>query len=92
MTDYVELHAKSAFSFLESSALPETLAERAAQWGYAALAVVDRDGVYGAPRFYRAATKLGLRAIVGAEVTMAGGFRLPLLVETQTGTRTCVGS
>jgi error-prone DNA polymerase len=85
MTEYVELHAKSAFSFLESSALPEILAERAAQLGCTALAVVDRDGVYGAPRFYRAATKVGVRAIVGAEVTMAGGFRLPLLVETQTG-------
>ncbi len=82
---YVELHAKSAFSFLESSALPEALAERAAQLGYPALAVVDRDGVYGAPRFYRAAARLGVRPLVGAEVTMADGFRLPLLVEDRTG-------
>jgi error-prone DNA polymerase len=82
---YVELHAKSAFSFLESSALPETLADRAAQLEYPALAVVDRDGVYGAPRFYRAAKSRGLRAIVGAEVTLEGGGRLPLLVESRAG-------
>jgi error-prone DNA polymerase len=82
---YVELHAKSAFSFLESSALPETLADRAAQLEYPALAVVDRDGVYGAPRFYRAAKSRGLRAIVGAEVTLEGGGRLPLLVESRVG-------
>ncbi len=82
---YVELHAQSAFSFLESSALPETLVERAAHLEYPALAVVDRDGVYGAPRFYRAAKSRGLRAIVGAEVTLEGGGRLPLLVENRTG-------
>ncbi len=82
---YVELHAKTAFSFLESSALPETLAERAAQLEYPALAVVDRDGVYGAPRFYRAAKSRGVRAIVGAEVTLEGGGRLPLLVENRAG-------
>ncbi|MDR7420518.1 MAG: error-prone DNA polymerase [Armatimonadota bacterium] len=82
---YVELHAKSAFSFLESSALPETLADRAARLGYPALAVVDRDGVYGAPRFYQAAKALGLRAMVGAEIALEGGGRLPLLVENRTG-------
>jgi error-prone DNA polymerase len=82
---YVELHAKSAFSFLESSALPETLVERAAHLEYPALALVDRDGVYGAPRFYQAAKSRGLRAIVGAEVTLEGGGRLPLLVESPTG-------
>ncbi len=82
---YVELHAQSAFSFLESSALPETLADRAAHLEYPALAVVDRDGVYGAPRFYRAARSRGLRAIVGAEVTLQGGGRLPLLVESRAG-------
>lgn len=85
MTEYVELHAKSAFSFLESALLPEAVAERAVQLGYPAAALVDRDGVYGAPRFYRAAKAKGLRPIVGAEVTLAAGGRLTLLVETQTG-------
>ena len=82
---YVELHAKSAFSFLEAAALPETLAERAAALGQRALALVDADGVYGAPRFYRACTRAGLTPLVGAEVTLRDGGRLPLLVEDREG-------
>ena len=82
---YVELHAKSAFSFLEAAALPEVLAERAAALGQRALALVDADGVYGAPRFYRACTRLGLMPLVGAEVSMRDGGRLPLLVEDPEG-------
>jgi DNA polymerase III alpha subunit len=62
---FVELHASSAFSFLEAASLPETLVERAAALGYSALALVDRDGVYGAPRFHKAATAAGLKAIIG---------------------------
>jgi error-prone DNA polymerase len=84
---FVELHGKSAFSFLEATALPEDLAERAAQLEQPAIALVDRDGVYGAPRLYRAATRLGLSALVGAEVTLYDGGRLPLLVEDQEGYR-----
>jgi len=82
---YVELHARSAFSFLEATALPETLAERAAALGQRALALVDADGVYGAPRFYRACTRAGLTPLVGAEVTLRDGSRLPLLVEDREG-------
>jgi len=82
---YVELHAKSAFSFLEAAALPEVLAERAAALGQRALALVDADGVYGAPRFYRACIRLGLMPLVGAEVSMRDGGRLPLLVEDAEG-------
>src|SRR6266545_2875978 len=67
---YVELHAASAFSFLQGASLPETLIERAAALGYPALALLDADGVYGAPRFHKAAAKAGLRAIVGAELTI----------------------
>src|SRR6476660_6947156 len=76
---YVELHAASAFSFLQGASLPETLAERAANLGYSALAQLDRDGIYGAPRFHRAARHVGLRPIIGAELTMrhrATGARL----------------
>jgi error-prone DNA polymerase len=73
---YVELHAASAFSFLGGASLPEGLAERAATLGYTALAVLDRDGVYGAPRFYRAARAVGLQPIFGAELTIqAAGDR-----------------
>jgi error-prone DNA polymerase len=68
---YTELHCASAFSFLQGASLPETLVERAAVLGYPALALVDADGVYGAPRFYKAARRAGLKAIVGAELTIA---------------------
>ena len=82
---FVELHAKSVFSFLEAAVLPEALAERAAALGQPALALVDADGVYGAPRFFAACTRLGIAPIVGAEVGMQGGGRLPLLVEDPEG-------
>jgi error-prone DNA polymerase len=82
---FVELHARSAFSFLEAAALPEALAERAAALGQPAIALLDADGVYGAPRLYRACTRLGLSALVGAEITLADGSRLPLLVEDREG-------
>ncbi|MBI4266045.1 MAG: error-prone DNA polymerase [Acidobacteria bacterium] len=65
-----ELHARSAFSFLQGASLPETLVERAAALGYPALALLDADGVYGAPRFHKAASRAGLRAIIGAELTI----------------------
>ena len=67
---YVELHASSAFSFLDGASLPEALVERAASLGYPALALLDRDGVYGAPRFHLAAKRAGLKAIIGAELTI----------------------
>ena len=67
---YIELHAASAFSFLQGASLPETLVERAAALGYPALALLDADGVYGAPRFHKAAKQAGLRAIIGAELTI----------------------
>jgi error-prone DNA polymerase len=68
---YVELHAASAFSFLQGASLPEALADRAAALGYGAMALLDRDGVYGAPRFHKAALAAGVRPIIGAELTIA---------------------
>ena len=70
---YAELHAASAFSFLDGSSLPEDLVEEAARREIPAVALVDTNGVYGAPRFYKAAKAAGIRAIVGAEVTLEGG-------------------
>jgi error-prone DNA polymerase len=70
---YIELHTASAFSFLGAASLPEAIVARAAALGYPALALLDRDGVYGAPRFYRAAKAAGIRPIVGAELTMGAG-------------------
>jgi error-prone DNA polymerase len=68
--DYIELHAASAFSFLQGASLPEALVDRAAELGYRAFALLDRDGVYGAPRFHKAALAAGLRPIIGAELTI----------------------
>src|SRR5262245_22419789 len=70
---YVELHTASAFSFLQGASLPEALIDRAAELGYPALALLDRDGVYGAPRFHKAAKAAGLRALIGAELTIGSG-------------------
>ena len=67
---YIELHTASAFSFLQGASLPEALVDRAAELGYPAVALLDRDGVYGVPRFHKAATAAGLRPIVGAELTI----------------------
>ena len=66
---YIELHARSAFSFLEGASLPEELASTCAQLGMPAMALLDTDGVYGTPRFHLAAKKLNLKAHIGAEVT-----------------------
>src|SRR5215212_1342500 len=71
---YLELHTASAFSFLEAASLPETLIDQAARYGYSAIALLDRDGVYGAPRFHRAALAAGIRPIIGAELTLASAF------------------
>src|SRR3954466_11969236 len=84
-TPYVELHAHSSYSFLDGASLPEELAVSAAELGYPALALTDHDGVYGSLEFAHPAKYLGLRAIAGAEVTLAGGSHVTLLVETTRG-------
>jgi error-prone DNA polymerase len=85
-SDYVELRCRSAFSFLDGASLPEDLAAAAVAHGYDALALADPDGVYGAPRFFAAARKAGLRPIVGAEVTLiSGALPVLLLVEDRRG-------
>ena len=82
---YVELHTRSAFSFLEGASIPEELASVGVERGMSAMAVLDRDGVYGAPRFYQAATKNNLRAHIGAEITSPAGWRYALLVKSREG-------
>src|ERR1700737_4889823 len=82
---YTELHARSAFSFLEGASVPEELAAACKAYGMPAMAVLDRDGVYGAPRFYLAAKNLQAKAHIGAEVTSAFGWRYPLLVKSREG-------
>ena len=84
---YVELHARSAFSFLEGASLPEELAGACAEFGMPAMALIDRNGVYGAPRFHMAAKKAGIRAHIGSEITCTNGVSYPLLVQTREGYR-----
>ena len=67
---YIELHTSSAFSFLRAASLPETLIDRAAMLGYPAVALLDRDGVSGAPRFHKAALAAGIKPLIGAELTI----------------------
>ncbi len=68
---YIELHARSAFSFLEGASLPEELVATCAQLKLPAMALLDTDGVYGAPRFHLAAAKIKIKAHIGAEVSCA---------------------
>jgi len=82
---YVELHAHSAYSFLDGASHPEELAASAAQLGYEALALTDHDGVYGSLEFAHAAKAFGVRPITGAEMTLADGGHVTLLVETPRG-------
>ena len=83
--DYIELHARSAFSFLHGASTPEALIAAAARLELPALALCDRDGVYGAPRLFGAARDTGVRPFVGTELTLADGSILPLLAATRTG-------
>ena len=82
---YVELHAHSDHSLLDGVPTPEALAIRAAELGMPALALTDHDGLYGAVRFVQAAQEVGIKPILGAEMTLQGGDHLTLLVETGEG-------
>jgi len=92
---YIELHSRSAFSFLEGSSVPEDLIARCAELQMVAMGLLDRDGVYGAPRFHLAAKKAKLKSHIGAEVTCnlspqkhsrtAGKSCLPILVSSRAG-------
>jgi error-prone DNA polymerase len=84
---FVELHARSAFSFLRASSSPEALTQRAAELGMGQIAVTDRDGVYGSARVHYRAKDVGLRGIVGAELTMEDESVLPVLARTREGYR-----
>src|SRR6266436_1232464 len=82
---YVELHACSAFSFLRGGSFPEQLAEVAAELEMPAMALLDRNGVYGVQRFSVAAREHNVRPIIGCELSIEDGSILPVLVENRTG-------
>ena len=86
---FVELHARSAFSFLEGATLPEDLASHCAELDQPAMAITDANGIYGAPRFHLAAQTLGVRALIGAEIGSLADpdSRYTVLVENRQGYR-----
>ena len=95
--EYVELHARSAFSFLQGAAMPEELIAVCAELKMPSMALLDRDGVYGAARFHLAGKKLGVKAHIGAEITVSSfkfqvssskpqqTVSVPLLVRSRAG-------
>src|SRR3989449_946746 len=83
--EYVELHARSAFSFLRGSSLPEDLAHAAAATGHGVFGLADVGGLYGIPRFHAIARRQGVRPLVGAEIDVEGGGRVALLCENRGG-------
>lgn len=85
MSTYVELGAQSSFSFLKSTADPEALAQQAIKKGLSALALTDYGGLYGIPRFCRAAHSIGLRPIVGVSLDVSNIGRIRLLCENLSG-------
>jgi error-prone DNA polymerase len=82
---YIELHSSSAFSFLEGASLPENLIEACRNFEMPAMALLDRDGVYGSARFHLSAKKAGIQAHVGVEISLSSGCTLPVLVENRKG-------
>ncbi|HEX3670458.1 MAG TPA: error-prone DNA polymerase [Candidatus Cybelea sp.] len=82
---YAELHTYSNFSFLQGGSHPEELVERAAELGLSAIALTDRDGLYGAVRFSNHARRRRVDAILGSELTFEDATRLVLLVENEAG-------
>ncbi len=82
---YIELHAHSAFSFLDGASSPQEMAGMAAELGYPAMALTDHDGLHGSLAFAHAARAVGVRPITGAEVTLEDGAHVTLLVRDSRG-------
>ncbi len=82
---YIELHTHSNFSFLDGASRTDELIERAVALGMPALAITDHDGLYNACTFSQAARRAGIKPIIGAELTLEGGYHLTLLVENEKG-------
>lgn len=84
---FVELHARSAFSFLEGASQPEAMVRHAAELGYGSIAITDRGGFYGSARAHYAAKDAGIRALVGSVLDLPDGSRLPVLCASREGYR-----
>ena len=82
---YVPLWCKSNFSFLEGASHPEELVETCVSLGLETMALTDRDGVYGAVEAHLKARELGIRLILGSEITLDDGSFLVLLAASREG-------
>jgi error-prone DNA polymerase len=85
MASYIELHAHSNYSFLDGASSPHSLVAQATKHSMPALALTDHDGLYGMIQFILASREAGIQPIIGAELTMAGGFHLTVLAEDEYG-------
>jgi error-prone DNA polymerase len=85
MNNYVELHCHSNFSILDGASHPEDLVARAAEIGMPALALTDHDGLYGIIPFYKACLAVGLKPVIGAEMTLKNGSHITLLAKNNRG-------
>lgn len=85
MNNYVELHCHSNFSLLDGASHPEELVARAKELGQPALALTDHDGLYGAVRFYKHAMALGIKPIIGVELTINKSYHVTLLAKDNRG-------
>jgi error-prone DNA polymerase len=84
---YAELHCHSYYSFHDGASSLEELLLRAKELGYHALALTDHDNLCGAMRFAHLAQSIGIKGIIGAEITLAGGSHVTLLAKNQAGYR-----
>jgi len=82
---YVELHCHSHFSFLDGASSPDDLVSRAGELGMSALALTDHNGLYGIVKFRNAANEQGIKPVIGAEMTLDGGYHITLLAKNMTG-------
>ncbi len=87
MEGFVHLHVRSGFSYGFGTLTPDVLVQVAGDVGFSSVALTDRDGLYGIPRFLRATGEASVCPIVGAEVNVEGGGHLVLLVEDAKGYR-----
>jgi len=85
MSDFVHLHVHSCFSLLDGAADVGPLTQKAKELGMPAIALTDHDGLYGAIRFYKAAKEADIKPIVGAELTLEGGYHVVLLAMDREG-------
>ena len=84
---YSELHCHSYYSFHDGASSLEELLLRAKELGYHALALTDHDNLCGAMRFAQLTRSLGMQGVIGAELTLKGGYHLTLLAKDRTGYR-----